>query len=199
MKAGFDGVEIHGANGYLIDQCLQSATNKRTDKYGGSFENRARLLLEIVEALKTVVPAHRIGVRLAPNGAFVGMGSDDNYEMFQYTMERLSTHGLGYLAILDGVGFGHTDKCRLTTAYEAKTAFKGIVMANNNYTRDIAEGAIRTGSVDLVGFGRLYITNPDLAERFEKDWPLTPEAGREVYYDSSLGSKGYNDFPAYAH
>ncbi|KAF1786297.1 Aldolase-type TIM barrel [Phytophthora cactorum] len=182
LKAGFDGVEIHGANGYLIDQFLQSATNKRTDKYGGSFENRARLLMEIVEAVKTAVPSHRIGVRLAPNGAFAGMGSEDNYEMFKYTMERLSTYGLGYLAILDGFGFGYTDKCRLTTAFDAKTAFKGIVMANNNYTRDRAEGTIRTGTVDM---------------RFQNDWPLEPEAGHEVYYNSTLGGKGYNDFPAY--
>ncbi|KAK1943291.1 putative 12-oxophytodienoate reductase 11 [Phytophthora citrophthora] len=196
LKAGFDGVELHGANGYLIDQFLQSSTNKRTDKYGGSFENRARLLLEIVEAVKTAVPAHRIGVRLAPNGAFAGMGSEDNYEMFKYTMERLSTYGLGYLAILDGFGFGFTDKCRLTTAFDAKTAFKGIVMANNNYTRDRAEGAIRTGTVELVGFGRLYISNPDLAERFQNDWPVNPEAGHEVYYNSALGGKGYNDFPS---
>ncbi|KAF4045327.1 NADH:flavin oxidoreductase / NADH oxidase family [Phytophthora infestans] len=197
LKAGFDGVEIHGANGYLVDQLLQSVTNKRTDKYGGSFENRARLLMEIVEAVKTAVPAHRIGARLAPNGAFAGMGSEDNYEMFKYTMERLSTYGLGYLAILDGFGFGYTDKCRLTTALDAETAFKGIVMANNNYTRDLAEGAIRTGTVDMVGFGRLYISNPDLAERFQNDWPVTPEAGHEVYYNSALGGKGYNDFPTH--
>ncbi|KAG3233971.1 hypothetical protein PI124_g20974 [Phytophthora idaei] len=125
------------------------------------------------------------------------MGSEDNYEMFKYTMERLSTYGLGYLAILDGFGFSYTDKCRLTTAFDAKTAFKGIVMANNNYTRDRAEGAIRTGTVDMVGFGRLYISNPDLAERFQNDWPLEPEARHEVYYNSTLGGKGYNDFPAY--
>ena len=197
MKAGFDGVEIHGANGYLIDQFLQSCSNKRTDKYGGSFENRARLLLEIVEAVKTAVPAHRIGVRLAPNGAFGGMGSEDNYEMFKYTMEQLGTHGLGYLAILDGPGFGYTDKCRHTTPFDAKTAFKGVVMANNNYSRDLAEGALRTGAADCVGFGRLYISNPDLAERFQNDWPVAPEARRAVYYDSSLGAKGYNDFPFY--
>ncbi|CEG41090.1 12-oxophytodienoate [Plasmopara halstedii] len=197
LKAGFDGVEIHSANGYLIDQFLQSCTNKRADKYGGSFENRARLLMEIVEAVKMAVPSHRIGVRLSPNGAFAGMGSEDNYEMFKYTMERLSTYNLGYLAILDGFGFGNTDKCRLTTAFDAKTAFKGIVMANNSYTRDRAEGAICTGAIDFVGFGRLYISNPDLAERFQNDWPLAPQAEFNVYYDSSLGGKGYNDFPSY--
>ncbi|RLN49206.1 hypothetical protein BBJ28_00026039 [Nothophytophthora sp. Chile5] len=198
LKAGFDGIELHAANGYLIDQFLQSVTNKRTDKYGGSFENRARFLLEIVEAVKTVFPSYRIGVRLAPNGGFAGMGSEDNFEMFQFVMEKLSSHGLAYLAVLDGDGFlSYTDKCRHTTVFDAKKAFKGVIIANNNYTRDIAEGAVRSGSADLVGFGRLFISNPDLAERFQNDWPTAPIAGREVYYNSSLGGKGYNDFPAY--
>uniref|UniRef100_K3XBW8 NADH:flavin oxidoreductase/NADH oxidase N-terminal domain-containing protein n=1 Tax=Globisporangium ultimum (strain ATCC 200006 / CBS 805.95 / DAOM BR144) TaxID=431595 RepID=K3XBW8_GLOUD len=195
--AGFDGVEIHGANGYLIDQFLQSVTNKRTDKYGGSFDNRARFLLEIIEAVKTVWPADRIGVRLAPNGSFGGMGSPDNAEFFTYVFEQLSHNGLGYLAILDGFGFGYHDKCRLLTAFDAKKAFKGMVLANNSYTRDIAEGAVRSGVADFVSFGRPYISTPDLAERFEKDQPLNPDASYEVYWDSSKGAEGYIDFPTY--
>ncbi|GLE01825.1 hypothetical protein PINS_up010663 [Pythium insidiosum] len=196
-KAGFDGVEVHGANGYLIDQFLQSSTNKRTDKYGGSFENRARLLLEIIEAVKTVWPADRVGVRLSPNGGFGGMGSEDNAEMFTYVMEKLSSHGLAYLALLDGFGFGYHDKCRLLTLLDAKKAFKGTVIAQNSYTRDIAEGAIRSGAADAVGFGRLYISNPDLAERFENDWPLNPDASYDDYWNSSKGAEGYTTFPAY--
>ncbi|KAG6615083.1 12-oxophytodienoate reductase [Phytophthora cinnamomi] len=198
-RAGFDGVEIHGANGYLIDQFLQSTTNKRTDKYGGSFENRARFLLEIVEGVKTVFPSNRIGVRLSPNGAFGGMGSEDNFEMFTYTMEQLSKHSLGYLAILDGDSdiLHYSSKSRVLTAFDAKAAFKGVVIANNNYIRDTAEGVVRSGAADLVGFGRLYITNPDLAERFENDWPVESMAGREVYYKSAPGGKFYNDYPAY--
>ncbi|KAL3663434.1 hypothetical protein V7S43_011839 [Phytophthora oleae] len=198
-KAGFDGVELHGANGYLIDQFLQSATNKRTDKYGGSFENRARFLLELVEAVKTVFPSYRIGVRLAPNGGFGGMGSEDNVEMFTYTIEQLRKHDTGYLAILDGDSdvLRYSGKSRLFTALDAKNSFKGVVIANNNYTRDIAEGAIRTGAADLVGFGRPYIANPDLAERFQNDWPVEPMAGHEVYYNSALGGKFYNDYPPY--
>ncbi|EGZ10722.1 hypothetical protein PHYSODRAFT_520792 [Phytophthora sojae] len=193
-KAGFDGVELHGANGYLIDQFLQSATNRRTDKYGGSFENRARFLLELVEAVKTVFPSHRIGVRVSPNGGFGGMGSEDNYEMFTYTMEQLGKHKLGYLAVLDGdcAHLRYSNKSRALTALDAKTAFKGVVMANNN-----SEGVVRSGAVDVVGFGRLYITNPDLAERFQNDWPVEPMAGHEVYYNSALGGKFYNDYPAY--
>ncbi|OWY93113.1 12-oxophytodienoate reductase, partial [Phytophthora megakarya] len=101
-QANFDGVEIHAANGYLIDQFLQSVTNKRTDQYGGSIENRARFLLEIVEAVKTVFLSYRIGVRLSPNGAFGGMGSEDNFDMFTYVVNQLRQYDLGYLAILDG-------------------------------------------------------------------------------------------------
>ncbi|GAB9477519.1 Retroelement pol polyprotein, partial [Globisporangium polare] len=197
---GFDGVEIHGANGYLVDQFLQSSTNLRTDQYGGSFANRARLLFEIVEALKSVWPADRIGVRLAPNGVFGGMGSADNAEMFTYVMEQLSKHGLAYLAILDGFflpGLGATDKSRLLTAFDAKAAFKGLVMANNSYTRDTAEGVVRSGAADFVGFGRLYMSNPDLAERFENDWPLNEAIEYKHWWDASMGPEGYNTFPTY--
>ncbi|TMW68956.1 hypothetical protein Poli38472_001112 [Pythium oligandrum] len=199
-EAGFDGVEIHAANGYLIDQFMQSCSNKRTDKYGGSFENRARFLLEIVEAVKTVWPSHRIGVRLAPNGAFAGMGSEDNYEMFTYVMQQLSKHNLGYLAVLDGFGFGlgYHDKGRLITAFDAKTHFKGNVIACNNYTKEIAEGAIRSGCADAVAFGRAFIPNPDLAERFQNDWPVNPMAPVKVYWDGDLGAEGYTTFPPYS-
>jgi len=195
--AGFDGVEIHAANGYLIDQFLQSSSNKRTDKYGGSIENRARFLLEIVDAMKTVWPAERIGVRLAPNGGFGGMGSVDNPEQFTYVLEKLSEHKLGYVALLDGVGFGYHDKAHQLTVFDAKTAFKGIVLANNSYTRDIAEGAIRSGAADFVSFGRPFISTPDLAERFEKDQPLNPDASYEDYWTPSKGAAGYTDFPFY--
>jgi len=192
---GFDGVEIHGANGYLIDQFLSSTSNIRTDQYGGSFENRARLLLEIVDAIKTVWPAERIGVRLAPNGGFGGMGAPENADLFPYVFEKLSGHGLGYLAILDGEGFGFHGKFRLVTAFDAKKHFKGTVLANNSYTRDIAEGAVRSGTVDFVSFGRPYIGTPDLAERFEQGVPLNPDATYDAYWDSSKGPVGYIDFP----
>ncbi|DAZ95830.1 TPA: hypothetical protein N0F65_008549 [Lagenidium giganteum] len=197
-KAGFDGVEIHGANGCLVDAFLQSVSNKRTDKYGGSFENRYRFLDEVIQAIKTVYPANRIAVRLSPNGAFGGMGSEDNYELFTFVMEQLSKHGLAYLAILDGFGFGTHDKCRLMTAFDAKVAFKGVVMANCSYTKEIAEGVIRSGAADLVSFGRPFISNPDLAERYENDWPLNPPADHADYWDSSRGALGYTDFPVYS-
>ncbi|KAG6592498.1 putative 12-oxophytodienoate reductase [Phytophthora cinnamomi] len=196
-RAGFDGVEVHGANGYLVDQFLQSATNQRTDKYGGSFENRYRFLHEVVEALKTVYPAGRIGVRLSPNGVFGGMGSKDNNEMFTYAFERLSEHGLAYLAMLDGFGFGYSSESRTLTVFDAKKAFKGTVMANNSYTRDTAEGVIRSGAADFVGFARLFISNPDLAERFQNDWPVNPVPDYKYFWDAAMGDKGYSTFEPY--
>ncbi|DBA05214.1 TPA: hypothetical protein N0F65_005064 [Lagenidium giganteum] len=196
-QAGFDGVEIHAANGYLIDQFLQSVTNQRTDAYGGSFENRSRLLIEVVEAIQTVYPATRIGVRLSPNGAFGGMGSPDNFAMFTYTMERLRAYDLAYVAILDGLGFGFHDKDQLMTAFDAKMAFRGRVLANNSYTRDIAEGVVRSGAADFVGFGRLFMANPDLAQRFQNDWPLATKPKYEMYWDPKKGAMGYTEFPAY--
>ncbi|RLN70981.1 hypothetical protein BBJ29_008158, partial [Phytophthora kernoviae] len=166
-RAGFDGVEVMANNGYLGDLFLQSSTNQRTDKYGGSFESRYRFLHEIVEALKTVYPAGRIAVRLSPNGTYGGMGSDDNAEMFTYALEHLSEHGLAYLAILDG--FGRYANSRPLTVFDVKKAFKSPIMANNSYTRDTAEGVLQSGAADLVGFVRLFLSNPDLTERFQND------------------------------
>jgi 2,4-dienoyl-CoA reductase-like NADH-dependent reductase (Old Yellow Enzyme family) len=196
-KAGFDGVEIHSGNGYLVDTFLQSSTNTRTDKYGGSFENRARFLLEIIEAIKQDWSSDRIGVRLSPNGGFGSMGSADNFEQFTYTAAQLDKLDLAYVAILDGFGFGYHDKGRLVTAFDIKKVYNGTVIATNSYTRDIAEGAVRSGAADLVSFGRLYISNPDLAERFQNDWPLNPEATYADYWTAEQGAQGYTTFPAY--
>lgn len=196
-QVGFDGVEIQGSGGYMVDLFLQSCTNDRTDKYGGSFENRARFLLEIIDALKTVWPADRIAVRLSPNGIYGGMGSEDNAEMFTYLMEQLGHHGLAYLAMVDGYGWGYSDKSRVLNSFDAKTAFKGTVLASNDYTRDIAEGAIRSGSTDLVGFGRLFMSNPDLVERFQNGWPLNEFVDRKYWWDAAMGAEGYNAYAAY--
>ncbi|EGZ15545.1 hypothetical protein PHYSODRAFT_505882 [Phytophthora sojae] len=196
-EAGFDGIEVHAAGGYLIDQFLQSCTNLRTDMYGGSFENRYRFLNDVIEAVKAVYPADRIGVRTAPNSPYGGMGSSDNVEMFTYVYKRLSEHGFAYLAILDGSeGIGadahYHGKCRPLTTFDAKTAFKGIVIANKGYSRDIAEGVLRSGSADLVGFARMFMANPDLVERFKNDWPLTPLMDYEFFWDPAKGDEGYN-------
>lgn len=190
-EIGFDGAEVHAGSGYLIDQFLQSCTNLRTDEYGGSFENRYRLLHEVVEAVKTVYPSHRIGVRVSPSCKYGGMGSEDNVEMFTYVFKRLSEHDLGYLAILDGFGFGYSDKSRVMTVHDVKKHFKGVVMANCSYTRDTAEGVIRSGAADMVGFVRQFMSTPDLVERFKSDWPLNDELAYEFYWDPAKGKDGY--------
>ncbi|TMW62121.1 hypothetical protein Poli38472_009614 [Pythium oligandrum] len=202
MQAGFDGVEINSANGYLLDTFLQSATNKRTDNYGGSFENRARILFEVLDAVMTAWSSDRIGVRLSPNGSHADMGSEDNFEFFTYVMEYLSTHNLAYLATIDAGGFfGFHNKCRPMTVFDAKKAFKGTVMATSNYDRNTAEGALRSGAADLVAFGRLYISNPDLAERFANDWSVSDLPSEDDFLGRAVEGKdqghGYIDFPAY--
>jgi len=193
--AGFDGVEVHGANGYLLDTFLQSSTNQRTDIYGGSFENRYRLLKEVITAVGEVYSYDRIGVRISPNGVFGGMGSDDNDKMFTYVASQLSQFGLSYLHIMDGLGFGFHSKCGVVTLFDAKKNFQGPVIGNIDYTKETAEGAIRSGAADLIAFGRAYISNPDLVERFTNNWPLAAAAGYDTWY--SGGEKGYTDFETY--
>lgn len=193
--AGFDGVEIHGANGYLIDQFLQSKTNHRTDAYGGSMENRFRFLKEITEAILTVWPAHRVGIRLSPNGIFNDMGSPDFREMSLYVAQQLNTYGLGYLHVMDGLAFGFHNLGDPMTLAEFRPVFIGALIGNCGYEKEAAEKAIEDNNADLIAFGRPYISNPDLVERFANNWPLDPMADMAVWY--SFDEKGYTDFPAY--
>lgn len=191
--AGFDGVEIHAANGYLIDQFLQSKTNRRTDRYGGDMANRFRFLKEIVEALLAVWPAGRIGVRLSPNGNFNDMGSPDFRETFLYTARELSRYGLAYLHVIDGTTFGFHELGKPMTLPEFRAVFAGPLMGNGGYTRETAGAAITAGHADLVAFGRPYLSNPDLVERFVNGWELNPPADPKLW--SAPGAKGYTDFP----
>jgi N-ethylmaleimide reductase len=195
-QAGFDGVEIHAANGYLIDQFLQACSNKRTDDYGGNFENRSRFLIEIVEAVSEVYKAGEIGVRIAPNGNFGGMGSEDNDVFFPALAAKLNKYNLAYLHVMDGLGFGFHNKCRALTTSDIRKVYSGTIMANCGLTRDVAEGMLRSGSMDLAAFGRLYISNPDLAERFQNNWPVAPEAEYMAWWQPT-GAKGYTDYPFY--
>lgn len=195
--AGFDGVEIHGANGYLLDQFCQSCVNSRDDKYGGSFENRARLSMEVIAAIKTVFPANRIGYRISPNGAFGGMGSADNFEFFTYFAAQLAPLGLAYLHVMDGLGFGFHDKCKRVRLMDIRSVYPGIIIGNVGLTKEISEGLIRGGVMDLACFGRLYMSNPDLAERFANDWPLADPAPYPTWWTRNLGAKGYTDWPTY--
>ena len=197
-EAGFDGVEVHSANGYLLDTFLQSSTNTRTDAYGGSPENRVRLLKEVLDAIiaSGAFPANRIAVRLSPNGAFGDMGSDDNDTMFPYVASQLNAYGLAYCHVMDGLGFGFHQKCKAVTCADIRKVYDGLIMANVGLTRDTAEGMIRSGAVDLACFGRIYMSNPDLVERFANDWPIEEGAPYETWWGETA-EKGYTDWPVY--
>ena len=191
--AGFDGIEIHAANGYLIDQFLQSKTNHRTDVYGGSLENRFRFLKEIVEAILNVWPADRVGVRLSPNGVFNDMGSPDFRETFTDVAKRLNAFRLAYLHVVDGLAFGFHELGAPMQLPEFRAVFSGTLMGNCGYSAEAAESAIASGNADLIAFGRPFLSNPDLVERFANSWELNPPAEMQVW--SSSGAEGYTDFP----
>lgn len=193
--AGFDGLEIHSANGYLIDQFLQSKTNQRTDHYGGSIANRFRLLREVVEAVSGVFPANRVAVRLSPNGIFNDMGSPDFREMFHYAATELNQYGLSYLHVMDGLAFGFHQLGQPVTLREVRDLYSGPLMGNCGYTEATAEAAIASGDADLIAFGRPFISNPDLAERLANGWLLAPEAPMETWY--SFEPRGYTDWPVH--
>jgi len=195
--AGFDGVEIHSANGYLIDTFLQSKTNHRTDQYGGSVENRYRFLKEVVEAVTSVWPANRVGVRLSPNGSFNDMGSPDYRKQFTFVASQLDHFGLSYLHVMDGLAFGFHELGEPMTLAEFRKVFHGPLIGNCGYTQEAAEQAISEGHADLIAFGRPFISNPDLVQRFKNGWPLAETAEMSDWY-SPNGEKGYTDFPAYS-
>jgi 2,4-dienoyl-CoA reductase-like NADH-dependent reductase (Old Yellow Enzyme family) len=195
--AGFDGVEVHAANGYLLDQFLQSSSNRRDDAYGGSTANRFRLLREAVEAVSAVFPASRVGVRLAPNGVFNGMGSADFRETFLYAAEQLDAYGLAYLHVMDGLGFGFHELGAAMTLQEFRAVFHGPLMGNCGYDQESAEAAVSSGAADLIAFGRPFLANPDLVERFRNGWPLAEVPSPSTWYSGQEGGEGYTDYPNY--
>jgi 2,4-dienoyl-CoA reductase-like NADH-dependent reductase (Old Yellow Enzyme family) len=185
-EAGFDGVEIHGANGYLLDQFLHSASNLRDDEYGGSVENRAKLHLAVADAASAVFGADRVGMHLAPRGDVMGMGNGDAREIFPYLAAELGKRGLAFLMAREYFG-----EDRLGP--ELKKAFGGVYIANEKYTQAQAEQVIEAGEADAVGFGKLFIANPDLVERFRLGAPLN-EPVFDTFY--THGPEGYIDYPA---
>ncbi len=193
-RAGFDGVEVHAANGYLLDEFLQSKTNHRTDQYGGSIENRYRLLDEVVAAVSTIWPSQRIGVRLSPNGVFNDMGSPDYREQFSYVARQLDRLNLAYLHVMDGLAFGFHELGEPMTLSEFRLCFHGPLMGNCGYDQSSAESAVASGLADMIAFGRPFISNPDLVERFALGAELNPIADMKDWY-SPIGSTGYIDFP----
>ena len=194
-SAGFDGIEIHAANGYLIDQFLQSRTNRRTDRYGGSLENRYRFLDEIVKAVLTVWPAGRVGVHLSPNGIYNDMGSPDFRETFLYVAKQLNACELAYLHVVDGLAFGFHGLGPAMTLAEFRDVLEGPLIGNCGYTQETAEAAIQNQHADLISFGRPFISNPDLVERFANGWPLNAPADQKLWF--SFDEVGYTDFPRY--
>jgi N-ethylmaleimide reductase len=194
-QAGFDAVEIHGANGYLVNQFLDSRSNQRSDAYGGSLENRFRFFARAIEAVLDVLPPERVGVRLSPNGVFNDMGADDFRETFLFAADRLNEYQLGYLHIMDGLAFGFHERGEPMTLAEFRPRFDQLIMANCGYTQASAEAVLNDGLADLVAFGRPFITNPDLPARFEHGWPLAPSDDMREWYSS--GASGYTSYPAY--
>ncbi len=193
-QAGFDGIEVHSANGYLLDTFLQSKSNHRADPYGGSIENRFRLLNEVVSALIEVFPANRVGVRLSPNGVFNDMGSPDYREQFTFVATQLDRFGLAYLHVMDGLAFGFHQLGEPMTLVDFRKVFSGPLIGNCGYTQESAEAAIAAGDADMIAFGRPFISNPDLVHRFEHGLPLAAEAEVSAWYNPT-GAKGYTDFP----
>ena len=195
-EVGFDGVEIHSANGYLLDEFLQSKTNQRTDEYGGSVENRYRFLGEVVTAVTQEIGADRVAVRLSPNGAFNDMGSPDFREQFLYAAEQLNKFGLAYLHVMDGLAFGFHELGEPMTLSDFRAVFEGPLVGNCGYTQETAEAAVAAGHADMIAFGRPFISNPDLVARFANNWPLNDDAEMSTWY-SPTGAEGYTDFPVY--
>ncbi|MCB8823245.1 alkene reductase [Microvirga rosea] len=190
-EAGFDGVEIHAANGYLLDQFMKDGSNKRTDAYGGSIENRARLTLEATEAVLKVWDRNRVGIRLSP--APVNDAADsDPQALFSHVVGKLDALGIGYIHVIEGATGG--DRNAVAVDYAGlRAAFRGTYIANNGYDHATASEAVASGRADLVAFGRLYIANPDLAERFRLKAPLN-EPDRTTFYGGQ--AEGYTDYPS---
>ena len=197
--AGFDGVEVHAANGYLLDQFLRSSTNQRTDAYGGSVENRARLLLEVVEAVVAAWEPGRVGVRFSPTNPFNDIHDADPIATFGYAAGALDRFGLAYLHVVEPVRGAELSEEKWTetepaprVAPELRRRFRGPFILNGGYDGASAEAAVAGGAADLVAFGAPYISNPDLVERVAAGAPLAP-ADRATFYGGD--ERGYTDYP----
>lgn len=193
LAAGFDGVEIHAANGYLIEQFLRDSCNRRTDAYGGSVERRARFLLDVVTRVVNACGADRVGIRLSPLSSVNDLALDSDPEStYGYVVERLSNFGLAYLHMIEGITQGSRDVPGGFDLMALRRDFVGPYVANNGYDLDLALEARRTDRADLIAFGRLYIANPDLVERLRSGAPLNvPDSA--TYFGG--GARGYTDYP----
>lgn len=191
MRAGFDGVEIHGANGYLVDQFIRDGANQRTDEYGGSIENRCRFALEVVDACVAEIGAGRVGIRLSPLTPFNDLADSNPQAVFGYLVEELNKRGIAFIHFIEGATGGPRDLPGFDYA-AARQAFKGTYIANNGYDRQIAIDAIESGKADAIAFGRLFISNPDLVERLKLNAALNAPNPNTFY---TPGPVGYTDYP----
>jgi N-ethylmaleimide reductase len=193
IAAGFDGVEVHGANGYLLDQFLKDGSNKRDDAYGGSIENRIRLLLETIDAVIAEVGADKVGLRISPENSANDCVTSDPVPLFMAVAKALSGKGMAYLHVIEGDMLAAKGAPASSFDYRAlKDAFGGVYVANLNYDKARATAAIADGRVDMVAFGKLFIANPDLVTRFLLDAPLN-KADSKTFYGGDR--HGYTDYP----
>ena len=199
LLAGFDGVEIHGANGYLIEQFLQSHTNLRTDQYGGSIENRSRFLMEVTKAVVEVWGADRVGLRLSPYGIANGSGEPDPMPLYTHVVQSLNPLGLAYLHFIEprssGAGRAEVNHQNVPSAMVLfRPIWKGVLISAGGFTGETANAAIEAGHADAIAFGRIFISNPDLPRRLQRGFPLTPY-DRKTFYGGDVA--GYTDYPAH--
>ncbi|MFP4103589.1 alkene reductase [Coleofasciculus sp.] len=195
LAAGFDGVEIHSANGYLLDQFLHDGSNKRTDQYGGSIENRARLLMEVTEAVVSVWGSDKVGIRLSPGGTFNSMSDSNPEALFNYVVSELNRFNLAYLHIIEPTIQGNVtveDEGTGLGVRHFRPIYNGTLITAGGYTRETGDAVLKAGEADLVAYGRLFIANPDLPKRFKLNAPLN-DYDRSTFYRGD--EHGYTDYP----
>lgn len=193
MEAGFDGVQIHGANGYLVEQFLHDSANHRTDEYGGSIENRARFLFDVIDAVIEVVGADRTSLRLSPSNLFNTDNDSNSQELYEYVIKRLNEYNLCYLELVEALADVEDHPAIVPDVIgHYGPLFDGPVMTNGGYDRESALDVIESGKADMVSFAKLFLANPDLPKRLEKNAPLnTPD--KDTFY--AQGKEGYTDYP----
>jgi N-ethylmaleimide reductase len=191
LAAGFDGVEIHGANGYLLDQFAKDGANKRTDAYGGSIENRAKLMLEVAKAVTAEAGTERTGIRISPVTPSNDISDSNPQPLFDHIVDQLNALRLVYIHVIEGSTGGPRDIAPFDYT-SLRKRFKGVYVANNGYDLELADKALSAGEADLIAFGKLFIANPDLVERLKRGAPLNAP-DKATFYGG--GAKGYTDYP----
>ena len=194
MAANFDGAEIHGANDYIIDQFLQSKTNKRQDGYGGSVENRVRLLKEIIEAVIDEIDPSRVGLRVSPTSERKGMGDDNPAALTQAVGRLAQNYGLAYIHLIEPIASGFMEKPDYPVMDRLREVFSGVIIQNGSFDAETGAAYIAEGKADAISYGRPYIANPDLVSRFRNGWPLATANFDYAYVGED---KGYTDYPGY--